>query len=84
MTHVATHCCGVGEQLGEIPVTIHDCQYANVAIAIKRWPNESDEHFAKRDEKLNKLIEKIANLATPPFTEVEMYNFPPSYVHPEP
>jgi hypothetical protein len=84
MAHVWYHCCGVGEQLGEIPITIHDCTFANVAIVIKRWHNESDEHFAKRDAKLNKLIEKIAQLATPPHVKVEMYNFPPSYVHPEP
>ena len=88
MTHVATHCCGVGDspppnEPAEIPVTIHNCTYANVAIALKRWPNESEAHFKKRDEKLVKLINKVAELATPQGEIVDMYEFQPSYVHPE-
>lgn len=89
MTHVATHCCGVGEtaappELPEIPVTIHNCTYLNLAVALKRWAGETEEHFSKRDEKLVNLIEKMAELATPPGEEVDMYDFPPSYTHPEP
>lgn len=87
--HVATHCCGVGKspppgEPAEIPVMIHNCTYLNLAVALKRWGRESDEHFAKRDKKLVKLIEKMAELATPPHEQVEMYTFAPSYTHPEP
>jgi len=89
MTHVATHCCGVGDvadppELPEIPVTIHNRKLLNLAVALKRWPNETDDHFMKRDEKLMKLIEKMAELATPPGQPVDMYTYAPSYVHPEP
>lgn len=51
---------------------------------MKRWPGETDAHFHKRDEKLVKLIEKMAELATPHGEPVEMYTYEPSYVHPEP
>ena len=89
MTHVASHCCGVGEvadppELPEIPVTIHNRKYLNLAVALKRWAGETDEHFGHRDLKLVKLIEKMAELATPPGEPVDMYNYDPSYVHPEP
>lgn len=89
MTHVAGHCCGVGEtceppELPEIPVVIHNCKHANIAIALKRWPGEADAHFEHRDQQLLAIISHIARLATPPGEKVDMYTFPLSYVHPEP
>ena len=86
---MATHCCGAGEtppppELPEITITIHNCKYLNAAVALKKWAGEDEEHFKKRDRKLVKLLEKAAELATPPGEHVNMYNFPPSYIHPEP
>lgn len=84
--HVETHCCGVGEPRDPptIPVTIHNCEFLNLAVALWRWPDETDAHFKKRDKELQHLIEKMGKLATPPGVHAEMYTFEPSYVHPEP
>lgn len=87
MTHVATHCGGVGEiqsppELPEIPVTIHNHTRMNLAVAMFRWPGETDKHFAKRDEKLKKLIHKMYALAQFSPDDPIQYH-PPSYTHPE-
>ena len=88
MTHVASHCGGVGEQENspteptEITVTIKNHTRLNYAVALKRWPGESDAHWQKRQDKLTKLRHKIYALAqmTP---EDHVYYHAPSYVHPE-
>lgn len=89
MTHVASHCCGVGDvapppELPEIPVVIHNRKYLNLAVALKRWAGEDDEHFHKRDIKIVHLMGEMAKIATPPGVEVELYTYEPSYIHPEP
>ena len=85
MTHVATHCGSVGEHDSppSIPITIHNHTRLNLAIALKRWPNEGDSHWAKRQAKLDKLKHKIYKLAQMT-SEDEIYYHEPSYVHPEP
>jgi hypothetical protein len=89
MPHTDTHCGGVGEQENseheppEIQVTIKNHTRLNYAVALKRWPGETDNHWQKRKEKLSKLKHKIYALAqmTP---EDQIYYHAPSYVHPEP
>lgn len=83
MTHVATHCGGVGDELGTIPVTIHDHKRLNYAVALKRWPDESDKSWEKRQARLQKLKEQVYKLARMT-SEDEFYYHEPSYVHPEP
>jgi hypothetical protein len=85
MTHVATHCGSVGEPDSppEIPITIHNHTRLNLAIALKRWPGESDNHWAKRQAKLDKLKHKIYKLAQMT-SEDQVYYHEPSYVHEEP
>jgi hypothetical protein len=51
-------------------------------VALKRWPNESDSHWAKRQAKLEKLKLKTYKLAKMPGDET--YYHEPSFVHPEP
>lgn len=87
MTHVATHCGGVGEiqsppELPEIPVVIKNHTRMNLAVALFRWPGESDAHFEKRDGKLKNLIHKMYSLAQMSGDDPVHYH-PPSYVHPE-
>ena len=83
MSHVATHCGGVGEELGQIPIVIHDHTRLNYAVALKRWPGETDKHWAKREAKLDKLKHKVYALAKMTPAD-ETYYHAPSYVHPEP
>ena len=83
MTHVATHCGGVGEERGEIPVTIHDHEMLNYAVALKRWPGESNRSWILRQHKLNALKIKVYKLASID-ADCEWYYHEPSYVHPEP
>jgi hypothetical protein len=85
MTHVATHCGSVGlpDDPPEIPITIHNHTRLNLAIALKRWPDESDSHWSKRQAKLDKLKHKIYALAQMTSAD-EIHYHPPSYVHDEP
>ncbi len=85
MTHVATHCGSVGEpdDPAEIPITIHNSTRLNLAIALKRWPDEDDASWVKRQEKLDHLIEKMYELAKMTSADQVHYHAP-SYVHPEP
>jgi hypothetical protein len=84
MTHVATHCGSVGEpdEPSMIPITIHNHTRLNLAIALKRWPDESDNHWERRQAKLDKLKHKIYKLASLPGDQI--YYHEPSYVHEEP
>lgn len=86
MTHVATHCGGVGEletnEPAEIQITIHNHTRLNYAVAMKRWPDESNKSWEKRQEKLVKLRNKIYELAC--MDGDEWYYHEPSYEHPEP
>ena len=87
MPHTSTHCGGGGEieQLPEPPefqATIHNHTRLNYAVGMKRWPNEPDQHWAKRKAKLEKLKLKTYKLAAMPGDEY--YSHEPSYVHPEP
>jgi hypothetical protein len=88
MTHVASHCGGVGDiqsppELPEIPVVIKNHTRLNLAVALFKWPGESDDSFTKRDQKLRHLIEKMYELAKMTKDDPVFYH-PPSYVHPEP
>ncbi len=87
MTHVATHCGSVGtpetEEPAEIQITIHNYTRLNYAVALKRWPGETDRHWEKRQEKLSKLRHKIYELAQMTPADPIVYH-QPSYVHPEP
>jgi hypothetical protein len=80
---VATHCGSVGMPLGEIPITIHDSEKLNLAIALKRWPDESERSWNKRQDKLKDLIHKIYKLAQQTSAD-QIHYHEPSYVHPEP
>ncbi len=86
MPHTDTHCGGVGEletnEPSEIQVTIHNHTRLNYAVALKRWPDETDNHWNKRKDKLAKLQHKIYALAAMPGDQ--FYYHAPSYVHPEP
>jgi preprotein translocase subunit SecA len=66
----------------EIQVTIKNHTRLNYAVALKRWPDETDRHWEKRLEKMAKLRHKIYALAqmTP---DDQIYYHQPSYVHPE-
>ena len=87
MTHVATHCGGVGEpetnEPAEIQITIHNHTMLNYAVAMKRWPGESDASWHKRQAKLDKLRVKVYELASQNI-DCPWYTHEPSYVHPEP
>lgn len=87
MSHVDTHCGGVGEletdEPAEIDITIHNHTRLNYAVALKRWPNETEQHWAKRKAKLDKLKHKIYKLAQMNSDDA-IYYHEPSYVHPEP
>lgn len=88
MTHVATHCGGVGElensehEPSEIQITIKNHTRLNYAVAMKRWPGESDKSWNKRLDKLAKLRHKIYELAQMAPADQIVYH-QPSYVHPE-
>jgi hypothetical protein len=81
MSHVATHCGSVGEpdDPPEIPITIHNHTRMNLAIALKRWPGETDKHWERRQAKLDALKHKLYDLARMPGDRV--YYHDPSYVH---
>lgn len=85
MAHVITHCGGVGEleqhEPAEIQVTIKNHTRLNYAVAMKRWPNETDIHWERRKDKLSKLQHRIYALASLPGDH--FYYHQPSYVHPE-
>ena len=87
MSHVATHCGGVGElethEPAEIQVTIHNHTMLNYAVALKRWPDETDRHWARRKLKLEKLKHKVYELASQD-KDCPWYYHEPSYVHDEP
>lgn len=86
MPHVETHCGGVGELMTteppEIQVTIKNHTRLNYAVALKRWPGETDRHWEKRKAKLGKLQRKIYSLAQMTSADT-IYYHQPSYVHPE-
>ena len=73
----------MGQELGTIPITIHDHERMNLAVAMKRWPNESAKHWAKRQRVLEDLVHKMYELAEKNESD-EYYYHEPSYVHPEP
>lgn len=85
MTHVATHCGSVGtpDNPPEIPITIHNFTRLNLAIALKRWPGETDKHWLRRQAKLDQLKHKIYDLARMSSDDPIVYH-QPSYVHEEP
>lgn len=87
MAHVITHCGGVGElehhEPAEIQVTIKNHTRLNYAVALKRWPDETDKSWERRQAKLTKLRHKIYALAQMT-AEDRIYYHQPSYVHPEP
>jgi hypothetical protein len=74
---------GFPDEPSEIPITIHNHRRLNLAIALKRWPDESDKRWERRQEKLKKLIHKIYELAQMT-SEDKIYYHEPSYTHPEP
>lgn len=82
---MATHCGSVGfpDEQPTIPITIHNHRRLNLAIALKRWPDESDKSWERRQEKLKALIHKIYDLAQMTSEDQIAYH-EPSYVHPEP
>lgn len=88
MTHVASHCGGVGElessehEPPEIQVTIKNHTRLNYAVALKRWPGETDSHWQKRQDRLTKLRHRIYRLAQMS-PDDQVYYHQPSYVHPE-
>ena len=83
MAHTYYHCGTVSDddQLGEIPITIHDGKRLNLAIALKR-ADETDQEWEKIGRKLDKLVHKIYGLAKQPGDKVFYHE--PSYIHPEP
>ena len=84
MSHVATHCGGVGEPSDPptIPITIHNHTRMNLAVAMFKWPHETDGHWEKRKRKLDRLVHQMYELAE--MTEDDEYYYhPPSYVHQE-
>lgn len=85
MSHVDTHCGSVGQpdDPPQIPITIHNSTRLNLAIALKRWPDESDHSWDKRQKKLKDLIHNIYKLAQQTSADQIIYHAP-SYVHPEP
>lgn len=86
MSHVDTHCGGVGEletdEPAEIQVTVKNHTRLNFAAALKRWPNEPEVSWTKRQEKFAKLRHKMYELAAMPGDQ--FYYHQPSYIHPEP
>lgn len=86
MSHVATHCGGVGDletdEPSEIQITIHNHTRLNYAVALKRWPDESEKSWQKRQAKLERLKHKVYDLAC--MNGDEWHTHEPSYVHPEP
>lgn len=82
---MATHCGSTGtpDEPPEIPITIHNSTRLNLAVALKKWPNESATSWTKRQAKLKKLIHQIYKLAQKTPADPITYH-EPSYVHPEP
>lgn len=82
MSHVATHCGSVGQpdDPPEIPITIHNYTRLNYAVALKRWPGETDKSWERRQAKLTKLRHKIYALAQMTPDDPVVYHTP-SYVH---
>mgnify|MGYP003588692982 CR=1 FL=1 len=85
MPHTSTHCGSVGEPdvPPEIPITIHNSTRLNLAIALKKWPDESEKSWGDRKAKLDQIIHKIYKLAQMTSADPITYH-EPSYVHPEP
>lgn len=55
----------------------------NYAVAMKRWPGEPEKSWQKRKRKLDKLKEKIYELASQD-DDCPWFEHEPSYEHPEP